>query len=165
MNIKKMKVLSFGSGRGRRLPLAAVALGTLAFVALAIRPGLAATQDQTAPPEPSHQGRTMAARRGHEMHWLSKKLSLTKDQKAKIRPILENQRQQMRALRQDSSLSQQEKRARFMEIRSKTIDQIRPILTEEQRATLEQIQKQRQERMKAWREKHQGSQGSAPQSQ
>lgn len=164
MNIKKMKVLS--SGRSRPLAVAAVALGTLAFVFLAVRPSSAMPQDQTAGQEPTQQeGRRMAARRGNEMHWLSKKLSLTKDQKAKIRPILENQRQQMRALRQDSSLSQQEKRARFMEIRSKTIDQIRPILTEEQRATLEQLQKQQQERMKAWREKHQSSPSSAPQSQ
>jgi Spy/CpxP family protein refolding chaperone len=40
------------------------------------------------------------------LQMLSEKLNLTDDQKAKLRPILQDQMQQMKAAREDSSLSQ-----------------------------------------------------------
>ena len=153
-----------GPRRMRLFPIAATALTILALAFLTASPGSAAPQDQ-APSQGTRQHGRMSRRHGNEMQWLSSKLSLTDTQKTKIKPILDSEHQQMKSLWQDSSLSREQKRARFAEIRSKTMDQIRPILTEEQRATLEQMQKQRAERMKAWHEQHGGNSGSAPQSQ
>ncbi len=141
-------------------------LAAMALIFLSITPAFPAQQDQPASQQGNAPQEGMHRRRGNELDWLSHTLNLTDQQKSQIKPILEDQRKQMMSLRQDTSLSPQEKRAKFMEIRSKTLDKIRPILTEEQRATLEQMQKRREERMKAWRERRQGSQGSsAPQSQ
>ena len=81
---------------------------------------------------------------------LSKELKLTKDQKAKIKPILDSQFQEMSRLRQDTSMSWQDKRAKFMAIRSKTMDQIRPLLTDKQQAKLQEIEQRREQRMRAW---------------
>jgi Spy/CpxP family protein refolding chaperone len=153
---RKVRILSAGVF----LPAA------VALVFLSITPAFSAAQDQPTGQQGTAPQEGMRRRRGNELDWLSRTLNLTDQQKAQIKPILEDQHKQMMSLRQDTSLSPQEKRAKFMEIRSKTLDKIRPILTEEQRATLEQMQKRREERMRAWRERHQGSQASpAPQSQ
>lgn len=98
-----------------------------------------------------------------ELGRLSKELKLTKDQKTKIKPILDSQFQQMSRLRQDDSMSWQDKRSKFMEIRTKTMDQIRPLLTDKQQAKLEQIQQQRQRRMRQWQSSHAGPSGPEPQ--
>jgi len=43
-----------------------------------------------------------------DLQWLSENLNLTDDQKAKLKPILEEQAQQMKAVRDDTSLSEAE---------------------------------------------------------
>ncbi|MGH9325528.1 MAG: Spy/CpxP family protein refolding chaperone [Terriglobia bacterium] len=107
------------------------------------------------------------ARRHNEMRFLSRALNLTKQQKAQIKPILEHQHKAMMALRQDTSLSRQERRSKFMALRKQTMEKIRPILTSEQQAKLQQMEQRREERMQQWRQQHEGSgsPGSAPQSQ
>jgi protein CpxP len=99
-----------------------------------------------------------------ELGWLSDNLKLTDDQKAKIKPLIEDEHKQLTALREDSSLSREEKRAKFRQIRTSTFDQIRPILTEQQRSTLQQIQQQREQRMKA-RQQKSGGESPAPQNE
>jgi periplasmic protein CpxP/Spy len=69
---------------------------------------------------------------------MSKKLNLTDDQKAKIKPILDNEAQQMKALKSDTSTAKQERRAKAMEIRKSSMDQIRPMLNSDQQAKLDQ---------------------------
>ena len=98
-----------------------------------------------------------------ELGWLSDKLKLTDDQKAKIKPLIEDEHKQLTALREDSSLSREEKHAKSRQIHASTYDQIRPMLTEQQQATLKQMEEQRQQGMKAWQGK--GGQAPAPQQQ
>ncbi len=63
---------------------------------------------------------------------IGKMLDLTDDQKAKVQPILDAQREKARAIMQDDSLSQDDKRAKMKEIRDDTNAQLKPILTPEQ---------------------------------
>ena len=83
---------------------------------------------------------------------MSKVLNLTNDQKAKIKPILDNETQQMQALKSDTSTAKQDKRAKMMDIHKSTMDQIKPILNSEQQAKLDQ----QMQKMKEHRAKHQG---------
>ena len=103
---------------------------------------------------------------GWELGFLTRKLNLTQDQQAKIKPILEAQHKQMMALREDSSFSRDQKRPKFMEIRKNTTQQIQAVLQPDQVTKFRQMQERRQQRMKAWRESH-GAEGtgSAPQNQ
>ena len=48
---------------------------------------------------------------------MTKRYNLSSDQQAQIKPILANQQQQMQALRQDSSLSREDKMAKVKSIR------------------------------------------------
>jgi Spy/CpxP family protein refolding chaperone len=71
---------------------------------------------------------------------IAKALNLTDDQKAKVQPILDAQRQKARAVMQDDSLSTDDKRAKMKEIRDATAAQLKPILTPEQLATWQKMQ-------------------------
>jgi periplasmic protein CpxP/Spy len=63
---------------------------------------------------------------------MSRILNLTDQQKAQIRPILENEGKQMRAIFQNSSLSREDRRSAFTKLRQKTMRQVRPILNKDQ---------------------------------
>jgi protein CpxP len=63
---------------------------------------------------------------------IAKMLDLTDDQKAKVQPIMDAQREKMRAVMQDDSLSQDDKRTKMKAIRDDTTAQLKPILTPEQ---------------------------------
>jgi periplasmic protein CpxP/Spy len=120
-------------------------------------------QDQTAGTASTDQ-QQKSQKSGHRQHKMkdpqarldrmSKKLNLTDDQKAKIKPILDNENQQMQALKSDSSTVKQDRRAKAMEIHKSTMDQIRPILNSDQQAKLEQqIQKMKEHRAKRGQQK------------
>jgi Spy/CpxP family protein refolding chaperone len=89
---------------------------------------------------------------------MRKSLSLTDDQVAKIRPILQERNKQLEDLRAQSSLPQGEARAKAREIRKSARQQIDQILTPEQR------EKQKAMR-RGNRAKGSGESGQAPQSQ
>ncbi|HTR42280.1 MAG TPA: hypothetical protein VMH87_11755 [Pseudomonadales bacterium] len=63
---------------------------------------------------------------------IAKMLDLTDDQKAKVQPILDAQRTKGRAIMQDDSLSQDDKRTKMKALRDDTSAQLKPILTPEQ---------------------------------
>jgi Spy/CpxP family protein refolding chaperone len=63
---------------------------------------------------------------------IAKMLNLTDDQKAKVQPIMDAQREKMRAVFQDDSLSTDDKRAKMKAIRDDTNAKLKPILTPEQ---------------------------------
>jgi len=82
-------------------------------------------------------------------------LQLTDDQKAKIKPLLEAEVAQAKAIHEDSSLSRQQKMEKFQKLRSSTHDKIKPILTPEQQKKLEEMQEKAKERREEWKQKHQ----------
>jgi periplasmic protein CpxP/Spy len=77
---------------------------------------------------------------------LTKQLKLTPDQQAKVHGILQEEQTSIENLRQDSSLSQQDRRANMTQIRNTANDQIRALLTGDQREKWEEIQKSREQR-------------------
>ena len=67
-------------------------------------------------------------------------MNLTEEQKAKLRPILQDQNQQMEALRNDTSMTQEQKIAKANEVRQNASPKIRAILTPEQLQKLADLQ-------------------------
>jgi Spy/CpxP family protein refolding chaperone len=77
---------------------------------------------------------------------MTKQLSLNDDQQQKLKPILEDQRQQMQQLRNDSSLSQDEKFSKMRDMHEKASSQIKALLNEDQQKKFDEIQQKRRER-------------------
>ncbi|HKW32796.1 MAG TPA: hypothetical protein VJN92_07310 [Candidatus Acidoferrum sp.] len=82
------------------------------------------------------------------LQMLSEKLNLTDDQKAKLKPVLQDQMQQMKAVREDSSLSEDQRRAKMKSIHESLNEQINAILTPEQQAKFKQMQHDEMEKHK-----------------
>lgn len=98
----------------------------------------AATQNQQQGKMGGHRHRGMMKDPQARLDHMSKMLNLTEDQKAKIKPILDNENQQMQALKSDTSTAKQDRRAKMMDIHKSTMDQIRPILNSDQQAKMDQ---------------------------
>lgn len=91
---------------------------------------------------PQAQSGTHQGQRGNRLEWLSEELNLTDAQKAKVKPILEDQEKQMRALRADTSLSQEQKHEKMMQLHETTHSQINGILTPDQQKKFAQLKEQ-----------------------
>jgi Spy/CpxP family protein refolding chaperone len=105
------------------IALAAVA-GTLALQPLA----RAADIKETTPPP---AGDRFAALR-ERMQETAKELNLTPEQKEKLQAIIRSQTEKLRSLRQDTSLSAEEKRSKFQAIRDEITAEVKKVLTPEQ---------------------------------
>ena len=93
---------------------------------------------------------------------LTKQLDLTGDQQAKIKPIIEEQHKQMMDLRQDTSMSREDRFAKFREIREKSFAKMKEVLTPEQQKKWEKMQEMRRDR-RGGRIMNGGSQPAPPQ--
>lgn len=92
----------------------------------------------------SHQGRHHkhgAMTAADRLERMSKLLVLTQEQKAKIKPIIEENTEKMKALRGDTSLNKEQKREKMREMKLATFDKIKPILTPEQLKKHEEMMK------------------------
>jgi Spy/CpxP family protein refolding chaperone len=99
-------------------------------------------------PLPQYGGQHMRGRMTPEdqLARMNKQLQLTDEQQAKIKPILEEQHKQMMDLRQDTSMSREDRIAKFREVRQQSLEKIKPILTPEQQKKWQEIQEQRRTR-------------------
>jgi Spy/CpxP family protein refolding chaperone len=70
-------------------------------------------------------------------------LNLTSDQRAKIMPIQQQMRQQVVAVRQDASLTPEQKHQKIRDIRQNAMAQMKGVLTPEQQRQLEQMRPRR----------------------
>jgi periplasmic protein CpxP/Spy len=95
-----------------------------------------------APPQPRSQIQNMVD-----------KLNVTAEQKAKLDPILEVDARQVRALRDDSALSAEDRQKKTAAIRAETDQKIKPILTAEQWKKLEQLREERKAQGKGGKKK------------
>ncbi len=98
-------------------------------------PGPAGAGSETAPAHAQPQSQTAE----------ENPLNLTDEQKAKLRPILQEQNQQMEALRNDTSMTQEQKVAKANEVRQNASPKIRAILTPEQLQKLADLQQKAKE--------------------
>jgi Spy/CpxP family protein refolding chaperone len=79
---------------------------------------------------------------------LTEKLSLTDDQQAKVKTILEDTRSQMMKVMQDDSISREDKMAKGRSLREASNGKIRDLLTDDQKKKFDDMQKEAQERMR-----------------
>jgi protein CpxP len=80
---------------------------------------------------------------------LGKKLNLSNDQVAQIKPLLEDRSQQMQTLRADSNLSQQDRRNKAHQLMQDSNTKIEAVLNDTQKQQFEQMLQQRREHHKS----------------
>lgn len=109
-----------------------------------------AQQDNSAPTASAqqeqgggHKHRTPDEQVAH----MAKRYSLSTDQQAQIKPILANQQQQIQALRQDSTLSREDKRAKMQSIHADSTNKIQAVLNDSQKQKFTADQQRREQRM------------------
>src|SRR5277367_544018 len=130
--------------------LLALTLAGLIYAAPAVAQNTA--PDNAAPDQPS------APAGGHEWHghgqmdpakrteMLTKKLSLTADQQTKVQDIFKSEQSQMQALRNDSSMSGDDRRTKMMDIHKASSDQVRALLDATQQKKWDEMQSKREGR-------------------
>ena len=91
------------------------------------------------PPDVPMQGRPPKEAAAAELKNLTKKLKLSEQQKVGIRPILENEHQQMNALFQNQSGSMEDKMGKIKTIRKDSNTKICVLLTEDQKKQFDKI--------------------------
>ncbi len=135
-----------------RFALTTLALGGLLCAGLGSTAVLAQSQDQQAQP-PMQQDGQAPMHHGHgpmgpdqQLEHLTKALNLTSDQQAQIKPILENHHQQMMQLRQDQSLSREEKMPKMKALDEDSHTKINAILDDKQKPKFEKMAERREER-------------------
>ena len=127
--------------------------GTLALASLMALGSMSQAQDKkdekpAAPATPAAPavrpgtppaGRPMdkAARVEAQLRSYTMRLSLTDDQKAKIKPLIEEEVKKFEEVQQDRNLPPDERRKKFMEAREATMAKLKPLLTPEQQQKLE----------------------------
>jgi periplasmic protein CpxP/Spy len=104
---------------------------------------------QQAPPDQSHKGfdgNVHRDRVGERLEWLSQHLNLTENQKKQLKPVLMDEFKQMRAVGEDASLTQDQKRERMKQIHEASRPQVQGILTPEQQQKFAQMKEEVKER-------------------
>ncbi|MFZ0864524.1 MAG: hypothetical protein ABR881_30145 [Candidatus Sulfotelmatobacter sp.] len=79
---------------------------------------------------------------------LTEKLNLTEDQQAKLKPVLEDESKQMKALHDDTSLAPADKRAKMKELHESSTEKINAVLTPDQQAKWKQMKQEMMEKHK-----------------
>lgn len=87
--------------------------------------------------------------RQHRLTALAKQLHLTSKQAKRLYPIMQAQEPQLQAIRQDSSLSREEKLHRFHAVQDASDPQVKAILTPAQFQQLRAIRQQRRAQLLA----------------
>ena len=83
---------------------------------------------------------------GERLKWLSQQLNLTEEQKKQLRPILAGEFKEMRAVGEDASLTQDQKREKMKQIHEALRPQVQAILTTEQQQKFAQMKEEAKER-------------------
>jgi protein CpxP len=99
-------------------------------------------------PGMGHMGRHGMPTVDDQVKHLTKKLNLSADQQTKVKPILEDQRNQMEQIRSDSSLSREDRFSKMQSIHENANTQIKATLNEDQQKKFDEMQKEQHDRMK-----------------
>ena len=106
------------------------------------------SQSQQQPEQGRQRGRSShrgARMRGMQM--LAKKLNLTDDQKQQFRKIHQDTMQQAKSIRNDSSLSDEQKRDKLQQLHKQAHQQMFALLTPDQKDHLKQLREERRKQM------------------
>jgi Spy/CpxP family protein refolding chaperone len=77
---------------------------------------------------------------------MTKRYKLTADQQSQIKPILQDEQQQMQAMRADTSTSREDKHAKMMSMHQENQQKIEAVLTDQQKQKFEADQQKMQQR-------------------
>lgn len=133
--------------------------------------GIAIAAPQATAPAPQSQEQAAAPQNGQwagrhdadpnkQVQHMAKKLNLTADQQNQILPILTSRQQQMESIRNDASLSAQDRKAKFRAVREDSDTKIRAVLNDDQKKAYDQMHQQMRERRQQGHEQNNGT-GSA----
>jgi Spy/CpxP family protein refolding chaperone len=146
--------------------ISSLVLSGLLFTGVALAQETGNAPEQSAATQEGHGGH---GRRGgnpeERLAHMTKRYNLTADQQSQIKPILQDGQQQMEALRSDTSLSQQDKFAKFQSLRQEQSQKIAGVLNDDQRKKFEADQQREQQRRAEYGYGAQGQGGGAPQPQ
>lgn len=148
--------------KSKSVRLAAVALGA----ALLAAPHFASAQANDSKPAEGKPSRRegMRGRRGMSgrgmsaearLNRMAEMLALTDDQKAKLKPVFEQNAKDMKALMEDQSLTREQKREKFSALRKTSHEAVEAVLTPEQK---EKLAKSHEEMRKRFQNRRQGAQ-------
>jgi Spy/CpxP family protein refolding chaperone len=118
--------------------------------------GVMLAQEAGSAPEqnaPQTEGGGMGGHRGGHMMdpdqrlaHMTKRYKLTADQQSQIKPILQDEQQQMQSMRSDTTASREDKHAKMMSMHQASTQKIEAVLTDEQKQKFEADQQKMQER-------------------
>ena len=87
-------------------------------------------------------------KRGFSADRITQQLNLTEEQKSRVQQYLEDSRSQLQVLRNDASLTREQRAQRMREIGQQTREKIQSLLTVEQKQKAEELRNQAQDRMR-----------------
>ena len=93
---------------------------------------------------------------------MTKRYNLTADQQSQIKPILQDEQQQMQTMRSDTSMSRDDKRAKMMSMHQESTQKIEAVLTDQQKQKFEADQQKMKEHMAEHMHGGQGDAGQPP---
>lgn len=136
-------------------------LALTAMAALSVVTPMVIAQTQDSAENKSQQDTAQSAAQTQDnaeskLQQISQQLNLSEEQKTKLKPILQDEVDQLKALKSDTSASSQDKLQKAKEIRASHKQQIDAILTPEQKQKWQQMKEQAVDQMK---------QGTTPQPQ
>ena len=124
----------------KRIVLSAALAGTMIAAGL---PALAQTatdsQGTTSNATPQQEGKHWGHHGKNRFEHMAKKLNLSQDQQNQLKPILETQRQQAQTIKNDTSLTSEQKKEKFQALRQDTMAKMNNILTPEQQQQWQQM--------------------------
>lgn len=136
------------------------ALTSLMLIPLGIQAQEQSKDQSSQPASPQWQERRATAQRQRQhMAMLAEKLGLTDAQKAQFQQINKDMRKQGMAIRQDSSLTDDQKKQKIQELRQQSHKQMFSVLTPEQKEKLKQMREEHKKEQE--KDKASGGQASA----
>jgi len=145
---------------------------SLVLTGLLATGGIMFAQEPSSPPPdqnaPQAEGGGMGHHRGGMMDpdarlaHMTKRYKLTADQQSQIKPILQDEQQQMQSMHSDTSMSRDDKRAKMQSIHQADTQKIEAVLTDEQKQKFEADQQKMQERRAQHMQGGQGGAGAPP---
>jgi len=132
----------------------ALTLAGLAYSAPAVVAQDAPSSDQQAAPAaaPEHGERNGRFDPDRRADMLTKRINLSADQKAKVTDIFKSEQEQMQKIHADASVSQQDRRAKMMDMHKASSDQIRAVLNPDQQKKWDEMQAKRDQWVKGHHE-------------
>lgn len=125
-----------------RFALLGLALGVASLAPGAFAQDSGAPADSNSAPAQQHHAPDPQAQAAR----LAKRLGLSDDQTSKLTTILQNRQQQVAALRSDSSMAPEDRRAKLRSIQQDTDAQINSVLTPDQQKQYAEIKQNMKER-------------------